>query len=204
MILDLSTLTPSQVYANLVQTIIPRPIAWVLSENKEQNLNLAPYSYFNAVCSAPPLLMISVGRKPDGTPKDTKVNIEERGHFVIHLVDETTLDDMNTSSLTLDYGDSEVSRLGLKTVDFEGFSLPRLEKANIAFACTRYQILQLGDSPQSVIFGLIHQVYINDAVIGEDAKGRMKVLADKVKPIGRMGAGEYVSFGTTIRKPRPE
>jgi len=204
MILDLSTLTPSQVYANLVQTIIPRPIAWVLSENKKQDLNLAPYSYFNAVCSAPPLLMISVGRKPDGTPKDTKVNIEERGHFVIHLVDETTLDDMNTSSLTLDYGDSEVSRLGLKTVNFEGFSLPRLEKANIAFACTRYQMLQLGDSPQSVIFGLIHQIYINDSVIGQDAKGRMKVVADKVKPIGRMGAGEYVSFGTTIRKPRPE
>ena len=204
MILDLSRLSPTQIYANLVQTITPRPVAWVLSENEDNDYNLAPYSFFNAVSSSPPLLMISVGQKDRGIAKDTKINIEQRSHFVVHMVNEDSLDVMNTSSATLDYGHSEVTELGLETTEFNGFSLPRLKLANIAFACTRYQIMQLGDSPQNVIFGLIHSIYVNDDIIGEDKKGRMKVIADKARPIGRMGAGEYVSFGTTIHKTRPE
>ena len=76
--IDLAALGPAQVYGLMTQTLIPRPIAWVLSENSDGGLNLAPFSYFNAVCSSPPLVMISVGKKPDGSFKDTRVNIEGR------------------------------------------------------------------------------------------------------------------------------
>ena len=68
MILDLSQLKPAQVYFHMIQTLIPRPIAWVLSEIEQGKYNLAPFSYFNAVCSDPPLIMLSVGKKPDGAP----------------------------------------------------------------------------------------------------------------------------------------
>ena len=71
MILDLSALQPAQVYFQMIQTLVPRPIAWVLSEIENDKYNLAPFSYFNAVCSDPPLIMLSVGKKPDGSFKDT-------------------------------------------------------------------------------------------------------------------------------------
>ena len=65
MYIDFGDMTPQQVYITMTQTVIPRPIAWVLSENADASLNLAPYSYFNAVSSDPALVMISAGVKPE-------------------------------------------------------------------------------------------------------------------------------------------
>lgn len=203
MIIDLDTRTPEQVYFSLIQTVIPRPIAWVLSENCAGDYNLAPFSYFNAVCSDPPLVMISIGRKPDGTFKDTKFNIEERSEFVIHLVDEDTLEAMNRTSASLPYGASELTEAGLATSDFDGFRLPRLTAAPVAFACSRYQIIQIGAGPQTLVLGRVHRIHVDDAAVGEDAKGRTKILADRIRAVGRMGAGEYLTFGSIIRKQRP-
>ncbi len=204
MIIDLSTLSPPQVYFNLIQTVIPRPIAWVLSENAGGDYNLAPFSYFNAVASDPPLVMISIGRKPNGEFKDTKVNIEDRPNFVIHLVDEDTLDSMNETSATLPYGESELERAGLELVDFDGFALPRLARAKVAFACRRHQVIQVGNGPQNLVLGEVLRIHLDDAVVGEDDKGRMKIHADRIRPVGRMGASEYVSFGEIIRRRRPD
>ncbi len=204
MIIDLAKMSTSQVYFSLTQTVIPRPIAWVLSRYADGQYNLAPFSYFNAVCSDPPLVMISVGRKPDGNFKDTKMNIEERGAFVIHLVDENNLDAMNESSATLPYGESELAATGLSTVEFEGFEVPRIASAPVAFACTRYQVIQLGNTPQNLILGQVHRIFVDDAVVGEDAKGRAKVLAERIRPVGRLGPSEYVTFGEILRKVRPQ
>ncbi len=189
MIIDLSTLSPPQVYFNLIQTVIPRPIAWVLSENAGGDYNLAPFSYFNAVASDPPLVMISIGRKPNGEFKDTKVNIEDRPNFVIHLVDEDTLDAMNETSATLPYGESELERAG---------------RAKVAFACRRHQVIQVGNGPQNLVLGEVLRIHLDDEVVGEDDKGRMKIHADRIRPVGRMGASEYVSFGEIIRRRRPD
>jgi len=77
--LDISSLSPNQVYHTLIQSIVPRPIAWVLSENSDKSHNLAPFSYFTAVSSDPALLMFSLGKRPDNNArKDTLVNITER------------------------------------------------------------------------------------------------------------------------------
>ncbi len=204
MIIDLSAQTPAKVYFSLIQTVIPRPIAWVLSENATAgSFNLAPFSYFNAVCSDPPLIMVSIGRKPDGSFKDTKVNIEERPAFVVHLVDETTLDAMNASSATLSYGESELAAAGLATTEFESFSLPRLADARVAFACRRYQVIQVGATPQSLVLGQVERIFVDDSVVGKDDKGRSKILADKISPVGRLGPNEYVTFGEIVRRVRP-
>ena len=85
MVIDFNQLTSSQVYYTMTQAIIPRPIAWVLSDHGNCKLNLAPFSYFNAVCSKPPILSVSVGLKKEGAKKDTWINIEERSHFVVHI-----------------------------------------------------------------------------------------------------------------------
>ena len=143
MYFDLAELSPNQAYFTMTQTIVPRPVAWVLSENTSGDFNLAPFSYFNAVCSDPPLVMLSIGRKPDGSPKDTRVNIEQRGHFVIHIAHREQAKPMTESSATLDYGDSEVARLGLQTVPFQGFTLPRLTGCRIFEVARPYQTEQL-------------------------------------------------------------
>ncbi|MEH6823667.1 MAG: flavin reductase family protein [Motiliproteus sp.] len=201
--IDLNTLTPGEVYFSMIQTLVPRPIAWVLSENANGRYNLAPFSYFTAVSSNPPLVMISVGKKPDGTDKDTHVNIEARRHFVIHIPSREQLEAMNQSSATLPAEISEVDELNLQTINFEGCTLPRLKDAKIAFGCECYEIHDIGNTPQAMILGRVNQIYIDDSVIKLDAKGRYKVDTLKLDPVARLGASEYLLGGDTVKLGRP-
>jgi len=201
--IDLARLTAKQIYFTMTQTLIPRPVAWVLSENLNGDLNLAPYSYFTAVSSAPPLILISAGKKPDGTPKDTRVNIEQRRDFVVHIAHQALLEPLNESSATLPPGVSEVEQLGLETAPFLGSRLPRLACCRVAFACELHQVQEIGDTPQALIFGRVKVVFVDDDVTGQDDKGRLKVHADRLDPIGRLGASEYATLGQIHQLVRP-
>jgi flavin reductase (DIM6/NTAB) family NADH-FMN oxidoreductase RutF len=204
MILDLAELKPGQVYFHMIQTLIPRPIAWVLSEIEQGKYNLAPFSYFNAVCSDPPLIMLSVGKKPDGSFKDTRVNIEQRRDFVVHIAHREMLEDLNQSSATLAADISELDQLGIETTRFEGSRLPRIKACRIAYACECYQIHELGSTPQSIIYGKVNRIYIDEDITSTSDTGRLKVHADKLEPIARLGADEYMGFGEVIRMTRPK
>jgi flavin reductase (DIM6/NTAB) family NADH-FMN oxidoreductase RutF len=201
--IDMKTLSPSEVYFSIIQTLVPRPIAWVLSENANGRYNLAPFSYFTAVSSNPPLLLISVGKKPDGSDKDTHVNIRDRQHFVIHIPSGDQLEAMNLSSATLPAEQSEVDDLNLDTVSFEGFTLPRLKASKIAFGCECYEIHTIGDTPQAMILGRVTQIYINDEILAFDSKNRYKVDTGKLNPVARLGANEYLLGGEVISLKRP-
>lgn len=201
--IDFGDLSPSQVYIHMTQTLIPRPIAWVLSENPDAGLNLAPFSYFNAVCSEPPLIMISVGKKPDGSFKDTRVNIEQRGRFVVHIPRRDQLELVNASSSALAAGDSEVARLGLETLPFHGFGLPRLADCAVAYACEAWEIRELGSVPQSLILGRVARLYLDDGLVRRDGKGRLQVDAARLDPLGRLGPDQYLAGGDVIRVKRP-
>jgi flavin reductase (DIM6/NTAB) family NADH-FMN oxidoreductase RutF len=201
--IELAGLSPNQIYFHMIQTLIPRPIAWVLSANEGGSFNLAPFSYFNAVSSDPPLIMLSIGKKPDGSHKDTRVNIEQRGDFVIHIPHQGQAQDVTESSATLAAGDSELDRLGLETAGIEGFPLPRLADCRVAYACQRYEIREIGGTPQSLILGLVRSIYLDESVVREDAKGRVKVDAKAVDPLARLGASQYLTAGEVLRIPRP-
>jgi flavin reductase (DIM6/NTAB) family NADH-FMN oxidoreductase RutF len=201
--LDLQELSSSQVYHTLTQTVIPRPIAWVLSDNGNDSLNLAPFSYFNAVCSDPPLLILSVGKKPDGTDKDTLTNIRERDDFIIHIASAGQLDALNTSATTLPHGESELDRLELELTEINQSRLPRITRCPIAFVCNNHGIQEIGRARQALIFGEVMSVYIDDEVHEQDVAGRLKVHADKVNPLLRLGAGEYATLGMMLSRNRP-
>ncbi|MDX1594242.1 MAG: flavin reductase family protein, partial [Gammaproteobacteria bacterium] len=158
---------------------------------------------FNAVCSDPPLVMLSIGRKPDGSPKDTRVNIEQRDHFTVHIAHRELATAVTESSATLAYGDSEVARLGLETVPFQGFSLPRLADCRVAYACERYEIREIGNARQTLLLGLVKAIYVDDAVVTRDATGRAKYDATRIDPLGRLGGGEYSTMEGVIDIPRP-
>ena len=208
MIIDASEQSANKLYYTMTQTIIPRPIAWVLSDNgegvdRDNRFNLAPFSYFTPVSSSPPLLMFSVGKKPDGTLKDTRQNILQRDHFVVHICDSSLADKVTKSSATLPHGVSEVNQLGLELVDFDGFSLPRVKECKIAYGCHRFEIKEIGNVPQALIFGLVTHIYIDDSIVDE-TDGRLKVSAEKVDPLARTGGDEYWVSGRTIAIKRPE
>jgi len=204
MLIDLDKATPAQAYFHMGQTLVPRPIAWVLSENENHSYNLAPFSYFSAICSDPPILMFSIGRRPDGTAKDTLVNIREREHFVVQIAHSGQLDALNASAAGLAPGASEVTELELATRALGDFGLPRLSGARIAYACERYRIDQIGNQAQSLVFGRIRTVYLDDEIVEETANGRLKVDNRKLDPLARLGANEYLSKGQVVTLRRPD
>lgn len=204
MYIDFTDMDPAQVYFTMTQTVVPRPIAWVLSENALGRYNLAPFSYFNAVSSDPPLILISVGKKPDGEFKDTRVNIEQRRDFVVHIVHREMLDEMNQSSATLPAEESELESLRLDTRAFAGSRLPRLTGCRIAFGCACHEIKEIGGVPQSLILGLVKGVYVDESITTQDAKGRLKIRAERLDPLARLGASEFMTFGGIETRVRPK
>ncbi len=201
MIINVTELSPSQVYHTLVQAVIPRPVAWVLTEHDNQRLNLAPFSYFSAISNDPPLLMLSIGNHPDGTPKDTYYNICQRKTFVIHLTRADLAQQVTRTARNLPAGESELELVDLETVEFEGFALPRLKAAPIAFACELYQAQQIGNVPHNLVFGEIRQIWVDDKVLREE-RGRLLIDAARLQPLGRLGGNEYSTLGEILDIPR--
>jgi len=202
--LNFSEFSANQRYHLMTQTIIPRPIAWALTDSGDGSLNLAPFSYFTAVSSAPPILMLSVGKKPNGDDKDTTVNIINQQKMVIHIASEQQAQLVTQTAATLAHGESELTHAKLTTTEFEGFALPRLAQCDIAYGCELYEIKELGDTPQSLIFVEVKQVYLSDNIISIDDKQRINVDANKVKPLARLGGGEYASITTPFTLARPK
>lgn len=194
MILDCDGFESNLVYHVMVQTIIPRPIAWVLSDNGNASYNLAPFSFFNGVSSDPPLLMISIGRKPDGIRKDTWVNIEERKFFVVHIPPVELIQQMVDSSAPLEHGESEVTRVGAQLRATDGFALPRVIGPKAAFFCEKHQIFEVGNGPQGLILGRIRKIWMEDDVIRRQ-DGRVYVDAEKLNPVARLGGEYYTLLG---------
>ena len=202
--IDLDTLSPAQAYFHMTQTLVPRPIAWVLSDNGDGSHNLAPFSYFNAVCSDPPLLMLSIGNRPDGTPKDTRLNIEQRRHFVVHIAHTQQLPALNESAASLPRGESEVSRQGLELCAFDDFPLPRLADCRIAYACECEEVREIGNQRQGLIFGRIRTIYVDDSIIHQTEQGRLKIDNAQLDPLARLGASEYLVRGKVVSLTRPD
>ncbi|WP_299179898.1 flavin reductase family protein [uncultured Neptuniibacter sp.] len=204
MILEMSEMSKLQAYHTLTQVVVPRPVAWVLSENGTGDYNLAPFSFFSVVCSDPPVIMISVGAaKPDGSEKDTYRNIIGQEKFVIHIAGSDLANEVTQSSASLPHGQSEIAHCGLELVEVEGFALPRVKGPKIALACSLYQHQEVGNSNQHLIFGEIEKVWVDESAVTEDEKGRMKIDAASVDPLGRLGGTEYQTFGEVISIPRP-
>lgn len=203
MYIDFKTLSPNQCYGAMVQTIVPRPIAWVLSDNGDGSYNVAPFSFFTGICSDPPLLMLSVGKKDAVDEKDTRVNIRERSNFVVHIPSTRHLEQVNTTSATLAHGQSEVDSAKLELIEIDNFALPRITGCDIAIACTLYRIDEIGHVPQAVIYGEIQSITIDDALIVDHPKGRLQLDSLALDPLARLGGSNYGGLGDVLTASRP-
>lgn len=203
MILDLDTQSPGQIYHSMTQTLVPRPVAWVLTQNPAGNYNLAPFSYFTAVCSEPPLILISAGKKADGSPKDTRGNIVRQQRFVVHIGQSQQAAIMTETARALPLEESELDAVGLTTVAIPGFALPRIAQCAVAMACDLYEVQEIGPNAQALIFGRVRRIHIDDALVSEDGRGRIQVDTLALDPLARLGADEYATLGEILRVPRP-
>ncbi len=203
MLIDLVSLKPAEAYFIMTQSVLPRPIAWVLSENDAGDYNLAPFSYFNAVASDPPLVVFSVGQLDDGGPKNTTHNLERREFFTVNIASVSQLPVLNQTAATLPYGESEVRANDIHLSAVAGFPIPRVADSRIVLMCQRHHIQTIGHRDQKLVFGEVRSVYVSDDCVRVNDQGRIKILADRVEPLSRLGAGEYATFGEILQAKRP-
>ena len=186
--IDVSKTDVVAVYQMLVGLVTPRPIAWVTTLSQAGVINLAPFSFFNTFGANPPVVVFSPTLKRDGGKKDTLINMEANGEFVINASTEKHADLINMSSKMLLPDESEVELTGLSTLQSDKVRPPRLAEVPFALECRVLQIVPVGNGAISanLVVGEIVMMHIDDAVL--DPKGQPDPR--KIKAIARLG-GEF-------------
>jgi flavin reductase (DIM6/NTAB) family NADH-FMN oxidoreductase RutF len=186
-----------EVYQMLVGLVTPRPIAWVTTISPSGVINLAPFSFFNVFGANPPVVVFSPTLKRDCGKKDTLINIEKSGEFVINASTEENAEAINQSSSPLAYDDSEIEMLGLKTTDSALVRPPRLAGIPFALECKLMQIVPVGNGAISanLVIGEIVMIHVSDLVLGSDGQPD----PSKLRTIARLG-GDYWSRTSDIFK----
>ncbi len=195
MLYDYSTTKPSDNYKLMSQSIVPRPIAWIVTEDSGV-VNVAPFSYFTALSSSPPTLIISIGHKRDGTEKDTLSNIRKTGKCTICMVEPKSLEQMHLSSTELAKEESEAQKFDIPLKEMvEGFP-PMVADAPSALFCRLYKEVELPGSNTIPLILQIVKHFVDDRYI-TDADG-MKFSFDTVGREGR----SYRLPGNIVNPPK--
>ena len=186
---DPQQMTPGEVYGAMIRAITPRPIAWVSSCDQDGRLNLAPFSFFNGVCSHPPTVAFSPVNRPDGSQKDTVLNIESTGQFVVNMVSAELARPMHQTSAEYPREVDEFAEVGVTPLASERVRPPRVSESPLQMECELTQVVRIGEGglAANLILGKILIIHARDSVLDE----RGKIDADKVDTIGRMGGRWY-------------
>ena len=200
MLFDFTTLSPNDCYKLLVATVVPRPIAWVVTQAPNGQNNAAPYSFFNVLSGDPPLVAIGIGGRAPGDVKDTGANIRTSGQFVVNLVAMNNADAMNVTAIDFPPHVDELAQAGLTTIPSTKVLPPRIAESPVALECERFATLEVG-LERALVLGRVVAMHIKDEAIIDPA--RCYVDTAKLDLIGRMaGAGGYVQTNNTFELPR--
>lgn len=187
---EMETASHRQVYNLLIGLIAPRPIAWITSMDRDGKLNAAPFSAFNYLCTDPPVVGIGVTNRPDSdfVPKDTAQNIRRTGEFVINIVTEDLIQQMNITATDFPSEVNELEMAGLTTAPSAAVKVPRIAEAHAALECRELTTMEIGRS--RIILARVISMYVEDQYL--DPSGPY-VRADELHAVGRMnGLGNYV------------
>lgn len=185
---DISKVSVVEAYQLMVSLVTPRPIAWVTTLSPSGVVNLAPFSFFNTFGANPPIVVFSPTLRRDGSKKDTLLNLESLGEFVIHAATEKHAEQINLSGKTIPTEESEVELVGMQTIPSQLIRPPRLAESPFALECKVREMLPMGNGPiaANLVIGEVVMMHIDDSVL--DGAG----IPDptKLKSIARLG-GEY-------------
>ncbi len=184
--------------------VVPRPIGWISSLDNDNGVNLAPYSFFNAVAYSPPQVMFAAtSNHSQGGLKDTVRNIQETGEFVVNLATWELREQMNASAVPAPHDINEFEYAGLTESKSELVKPPRVAESPVHLECVYTQTVNLltdeDDNPNTAIFGHVIGIHISDSAITNEG------LVDTVglKPIGRLGYLDYAQVTDSFSIPRP-
>lgn len=195
MIFNLDDNKINEKYKLMAQTIIPRPIAWVVTED-EGVINIAPFSYFIGLSSDPASVLISIGHKADGTPKDTLANIRKNKKCTICMVDEDNLEKMHFSSKEIDKDLSEADVFNIQTESIFDKYPSIIKDVPCAYFCEFNQEIDLGEGSTIPVVLNVKQIYVKDKNITD--KERITI---EFNPVARIGKS-YAFLGDEIAPPK--
>ncbi|HEX8956825.1 MAG TPA: flavin reductase family protein [Burkholderiaceae bacterium] len=167
-------------YKLLTNLVVPRPIAWITTQNAAGTVNLAPFSFFNAVGSEPIYIVVSIGPNDAGEPKDTLVNIRANGEFVINLVTEDLFEAMNISAADFPPDQSELDAAGLEAAPSVLVKVPRVASAQVSLECKLHDTLALGAN--TLVIGRVVMFHVADQLVGP------RLHINNFAPLGRLGS----------------
>lgn len=185
--------------------VVPRPIGWISSMDKDGQVNLAPYSFFNAVSYFPPQVMFcstSPHTVSDG-PKDSVRNIQETGEFVHNLATWSLREQLNLTSIAAPHGVDEFDVASLTKLPSALVAPPRVAESPVHLECKLIKIVDLPFTQEggcnTVVFGEVVGVHIDDSVIVDGI-----VDIRKLDPIARLGYKEYARVVEVFSMDRPD
>jgi flavin reductase (DIM6/NTAB) family NADH-FMN oxidoreductase RutF len=190
----------------LTALIVPRPIGWISTLDGQGRVNLAPYSFYNAVSASPPMVYFSTtGTYGDNPTKHSRRNAEETGEFVVNMVSAVLAKQMNITTSMVDYGVDEMKLAGLTPAPSRYVKPPRVAESPIALECKYWKTIEMpieeGRERQqaTVVFGRVVGIHVDDSIV---KNGRIDTLA--FKPVARLGYSEYTTTENVWRMPRPD
>jgi flavin reductase (DIM6/NTAB) family NADH-FMN oxidoreductase RutF len=203
---DPAQLSPVENYKLLTGSVLPRPIAFVSSVDLDGVLNLAPYSFFTVASANPPIVCFCPSlRQPKnglGAHKDTLANIRLTGEFVVNIVSEDFVDQMNQTAAAVPPSVDEFTLSGLTPLASEVVRAPRVAESRVQMECRLVQIVEVSRLPMggSLVLGEVVRFHVANEVLGPD----LHIDADKLQAVGRMAGSDYVRTTDRFALERPK
>lgn len=197
---DLEDVGTANAYKLLAATIMPRPIAWIVTRGRDGGLNAAPFSFFNAMGSAPPTIAVGILADPDRGFKDTARNILETGEFVVNLVPERLVRAMNVTAVDAPAGIDELELAELATIASSRVRPPRIAESPVAFECVSLSSVVTGPGQVAVI-GRVLTVHVEDAYVLD--RDRAHIDTPALDLVARSFGSEYVRSRDRFSLARP-
>ncbi len=188
-----------RIYQLMTSVVVPRPIAWVSSLSRDGVLNLAPFSYFNAVTSTPPLISISVGRRR-GQRKDTAHNASSTREFVVNIVTEANLAAMNDTSGDYPPEVNEFEVAALTPIPSVRVKPPRVAEAPVQLECRTREIFELSPGIVDLVIGEVVMFHVADEL---PIDGDLHIPGGALRAVARLGGSDYATLGEIKSLPRP-
>ncbi len=197
-------LDKKQQYKLVSGSVIPRPIAWVTSLSKDGSVvNAAPFSFFSAASNELPLLTVAILRK-DGVIKDTARNILDQKEAVIHIVDQSVVEEMNRTSAPLPPDQSEIDQTQLTLIDSLSVKVPSIAEAKIRFEGVLHQYIPVKNEKDEVVtdffFIRVTDFFFDETVFDQEKE---YILTDKLNPVARLAGNQYATLDEEFTIVRP-
>jgi len=199
--IDPKKITERENYKLLIGSIIPRPIAFVTTKSEQDVINGAPFSYFNIVSSNPPMISLAIQR-PNGHLKDTARHIHYQEQFVVHIVDEDNVDQVNETAASLPVTESEIDRAHFTLIESQQIAVPGIQEAKVRMECRLVQTISLmnGEEQTGDLFiGEVVQYHIDETIYNEG-----RIDPRKLKAISRLAGSNYAKIGDIFALERPD